>query len=111
MGIDYTPVFGIGVEIAPEFIEELDANSSTYESVVYDYFQSIVEDTEFRFANTGDYISGDGDDFRFFLILRDTGNIDDPSFVSKIAALKEFISRHGIRYIGDITVVGGLRIN
>ena len=69
MGIEYEAVFGVGFKIVIKPIEEIVENNSKYDDVS-DYFEQLLNNTDYEYKCVGDFIGGDYDDFEHYVFIQ-----------------------------------------
>jgi hypothetical protein len=104
MGVDYRVNYGIGVKLV-----NIDFNEDDEIDNMDEYLESIEMDG-FRFFESGEsFYSGGVNDY--FIVIKNPFENGCIGLNEKIKNLKIFLANSGIKWEGDVDVVGGLLVN
>ena len=108
MGVDYTANYGIGVRLESISYEDL-------EKLGYDSMDEYLDELpnnyglELEYFETGSESYG-GNDNIWFLCIKDPLGRGVRDLKNKMSMLKNHLNSNGIKYKGEIDLVGGLHI-
>ena len=106
MGVDYTANYGIGVKLVDVTFDE----SKGFEDMS-EYLEDLPEasDIVVQYFSVGSESYG-GDPDEYYLCIKDPMEDGVEELAKKIDIFKLYLKEFNVDYIGEIDLVGGLRI-